>query len=321
MEPGRATGIWRWLCAIAFAFVAMVSSVPVNAQIIGGGTVFRREYHRDEGDMRLAAQLWASDERDPYWAWLGTSQEELRMPNAGRAALSFILVNRDGKPVKYGRWSPDQSRPKEEWQPLVSGPNGFEMEVDLARARVGIHTIHFIGGIKDGERNYTKLFVLVDFTRGGKRKTAYLADALQFKVYRLDRQGPVDGQTLAGAQQAMGAGGSSLIGPIIADAGNGRPNELEQPAAAERQVGMSGVVEVTLTGFSSWVRLENQAGQSVGAFVDGSKLFQLPNGTESFNCFIAQDQGDPGVRILNNGRLTPFDATTRRIQVVKEKKG
>lgn len=336
---------------VALIVVTFCSTVPAQAQIgVGGFLSVTREERRETGDFRLACELRNTGDTDPYWAWLGTSNEELSMPNHGSARFSFILVTDDGKPVTRGAWSTDQRKPIEEWHDLEYGPNGFTLDYKLSGARVGIHTLHFIGGIKGGKKNYFRVAI---FTMGGKSKFRNQGEGLQFKVYDLEAVGQApDVLGLVAAQVHMAAGGSSLVGPAIEpsdrpfrlpDAHLDRPRPIEEryatPApSTDREVerreekrtapAHSPVIVLDFQGFESWVRTDwyDRSGNLVSsqyAPVSGVRELKIPQGAETFNLFIVSRDGDRGgVQVRNNNSSQPFRAVDQlKVTITRSRQG
>lgn len=336
----------------AMILLSFCAAVPVQAQVVGGlfGSV-NREEHRETGDFRLACELRATGYQTNYWAWLATSKEEPRMPNYGDARFSFVLVTDDGKPVTHGAWSTDQRKPIEEWQELGYGRNGFTLDYLLSGAAVGVHTLHFVGGIKGGKKNYSKAWILVNITIGGKSKFRYQAEALQFMVYDLEATGRVDPIDLVAAQIAMGAGGTSLIGPAVEpsdrpfrlpDAHLDGPRPVEEryvrpvppanptvePRNERPAPAHSPVVILDFQGFESWVRVDwyDQSGNLVRneyAHVSGVRELPIPNGANTFNLFIVSRDGDRGgVQVRNENTTRPFRAVDGvRITITRSRQG
>lgn len=304
------------------ALVGIIPAVPARAQIGAFGATFpRREYHRETGDFRLAGEVFAPGYSDPYWGWLGVSNEELQVPNCGRAKFSFILVTDDGKPVRYGKWTDDQRIPVKEWRDLNYGPNGFELDYDIG-SRPGVRTIHFAGSIKGGQRNYTKVWLLLDFTFGGRRKDRVQTEALQFLVYDLRvGRGRVDPQLLANAQESKGAGGSSLIGPVVEDEQSDTRRNDQQPddrrPAQPEQRAEAGNICIELQGFDSWVRVEWAGAKPETRYVRGKEYFSIPQGVRSFDLYILRDERDAGIRVRNRGENKSFDAVDRLVVPVR----
>ncbi len=305
----------KWFVLLVWGmFFLLISVAPVHADVAGGGfTAIRREFHRETGDFRLVAELYAPGYRDAYWAWLSGSEELLKAPNVGSVKLSFILVTEDGKPVRYAKWTNDQRKETKDWEDLKYGPNGFELDYPLDRARPGVHTVHFVGGIKDGQRNYTKVWLLVDLTIGGRKKTRYQTEALQFMVYDLPvGRNRVDPQLLVNSQEEMAAGGSSLIGPAIeedepepADK-KGKRQPTDTPSRQER----SNLI-LSFNGFTSWAHVVWDTGKESWCEVSGTKTVTVPRDARAVDVYIVNSDGEQGgYRIKNSGALRSFDVPT-----------
>lgn len=304
-----------WLPLLVVVSAYLMADRPAQAGVgIGGGIIPRREYHRETGDFRLAGEAFAPGYKTPYWGWLGVTNELLKLPNVGSATFSFILVTEDGKPVRHAKWTDDQRKPMEFWCDLQYGQNGFELPYHLDGVRPGNKTMFFAGSIKGGQRNYTKVWLLVDITIGGRRKDRRQVEALQFMVYDLRvGRGPVDPVLLVNAQEQMGAGGSSLIGPDIEETlGNGGSN-----GGGETSGNAGGAIPMVFQGFSSWVRVEWDGGEVDYLFVDGTA--SLPIRGKSFDLYIvsANGQRQGGQRIKHNGQLTSFSASVGGVTVTR----
>ena len=281
------------------------------ADVVGGAyTSVRREYHREDGDWRTAIELLAPGYAKPYWGWFQVNEETLKAPEVGTVRIRPILVTDDGKPVRYARWSTNPNLPIEKWTPINTGLNGFEHELDLSKLGVGAHTIHYVGAIKDGQRNYTKVWVLVEITIGGKKKDRRMMEAIQFFVYDLDLDGePADRVTLSNAQEEMGAGGSSLVGPSLGgsersggDGNNGDKNDKpKRPAARPDLI-------INFVEFSSWARVVWDTGKEEWVEVDGKQAVKVPKGATAVDVYIVNSDGEQGgYRVKNKGAVRSYD--------------
>ncbi len=315
----------RLFALMALAGLMFVCAIPAHAQIgLFGSVSVRREVQEDHGDFRFTADLFANaDDRVPYWGYLAVSKELLLSPNAGRIDFGMVLVTPDGKPVSEARWTEDQTIPYDQWHEMPNVSGKWILSYLFDRVRPGTKTIIFGGKIKKGKGTYTKLWFLAEFTFGN-RKDKRQADALQFMVYDIKLgRGPADPQLLANAQEKMGAGGKSLIGPVIEDEGDvGPPNGAPTTPPEDRrpQEPLRGTsprsVPVEFVGFSAWTRVEWDNGRATEQEIAGLYELQIPEGCRSFNLYILERKGERGgVRVKHNGREEAIPTNVANVTV------
>lgn len=310
-----------WLPVLAVVLLGQ----PASAQYgVIAGVLPRREVHEDLGDFRFTGELYANpDDREPYWGYLAVSKELLMVPNVGHAEFGLVLATADGKPVQEARWTEDHTLDYEEWSPMSLANGRWHLRYRSEQVRPGPKTVFFGGKIKGGKRSYTKLWLIVDVTIGGRRKDARQAEALQFLVYRFDAgRGRVDPMLLINAQERMGAGGKPLIGPAVEEpTDNGQSGDSAPPAVrptTDDRYASQPTNQVALSGFNGRVRLTGDNNRTVEYDVAGSQTVVLPEGAKSFWLDVLHE-GRVWIRVKHNGRNQPFPAGTARLAIARDR--